>query len=338
MCALKLGKLETLKATDVWGNEPQVFTPWLAQNLALLGESLHLGELELLGTETRAGDFRLDILAEDDEGNLVLVENQFGPTDHKHLGQIITYVASQRRPATVVWVAEKFREDHRAAIDWLNASTIEDFDFFGVEIEALKIGDSDPAPYFNVVAKPNNWARIVSRKTCSDADTASPGRRSFYLEYWGAFLEQLANTSKNRLSSNARGRNRYRFSAGRSGFAFVAVINIDEKSIRFGLHMMQRGLEPKEAFTKLSEQKAEIEAELGRELIWEELLEITASRVVTFLKDVDIEDRESWPRQHQWIIDQLGKFRSVFVHRVRSLKLSRDDGSMDDDTSDDSQE
>src|SRR5262245_28767436 len=102
----KLGTLTALKAATVWGNETQVFTPWLAANLNLLGEALQIEELTLKGTEVPAGDFRLDILAEDQDGNPVIVENQFGNTDHKHLGQLISYVASQGERATVVWVAE----------------------------------------------------------------------------------------------------------------------------------------------------------------------------------------------------------------------------------------
>src|SRR5688572_21696490 len=88
----QLGRLITLRATEVWGHEAQGFTPWLSQNLDLLAEALKIDELELKGTEVSAGDFRLDILAEDTQGHPVLIENQFGPTDHKHLGQLISYV------------------------------------------------------------------------------------------------------------------------------------------------------------------------------------------------------------------------------------------------------
>jgi hypothetical protein len=102
---------------------------------------------------------------------VVLIENQFGPTDHSHLGQIMTYVAGQESNATIVWIAERFREEHRAAIDWLNASTIEGFNFFAVEVEALKIANSVPAPWFNVVGKPNAWSRDVTRATSSLSDS-----------------------------------------------------------------------------------------------------------------------------------------------------------------------
>src|SRR4029077_16843290 len=104
-----------------------------------------LGELQLQGTEVAVGNFSVDILARDIEGQIVVIENQFGPTDHTHLGQIMTYLAGQDARTTVIWIAETIREEHRAAIDWLNASTIESFSFFAVEVEALRIDDSSGA-------------------------------------------------------------------------------------------------------------------------------------------------------------------------------------------------
>ena len=122
---------------------------------------------------------------------MVVIENQFGPTDHTHLGQIMTYVAGQEGRVTVIWIAEKFREEHRAAIDWLNTATIEDFDFFAVEVEALRIADSPPAPWFNVVAKPNNWTRGVGRATRAAASAPLNERQQSYIAYWSRFADFL---------------------------------------------------------------------------------------------------------------------------------------------------
>jgi hypothetical protein len=131
------------------------------ENLTLLAETLGIGGLEIQGTEVPVGSFHIDILARDSEGNVVVIENQFGATDHNHLGQIMTYTAGQEGKATIIWIAETFREEHRAAIDWLNASTIDGFEFFAVEVEAWKIGDSLPAPRFNVIASPNDWTKAT---------------------------------------------------------------------------------------------------------------------------------------------------------------------------------
>jgi hypothetical protein len=147
-------------------------------------------------------------LVRDMEGHVVLIENQFGETDHRHLGQILTYLGGQEGSATVIWIAEKIREEHRAAIDWLNASTQASFDFFAVEVEALKIGNSLPAPWFNVVAKPNSWSRGVGRATRSAADQLDD-RAKAYVAYWSgfsAFLQEQRAPYKVPTPPRSRGR------------------------------------------------------------------------------------------------------------------------------------
>src|SRR5688500_16692480 len=138
-----LGRLQSVDLRSVWASECTHFTPWLAQaeNLELIGEAIGV-ELELEAQEKRVGPFRADILCKDTITNSwVLIENQIEPTDHCHLGQLLTYAAGLQA-ATIVWVAGKVREEHRAALDWLNEITGERFNFFGLEIELWRIGDS----------------------------------------------------------------------------------------------------------------------------------------------------------------------------------------------------
>lgn len=178
-----LGKLDRVQARDVFTHEALDFTPWLAQeeNLALLGEAVGLS-LILEAQEQPVGLFRADLLCKDaDTEQWVLIENQLDRTDHSHLGQIITY-ASGLQAATIIWIAGKFTEEHRAALDWLNASTIQEVQFFGVEIECWQIGLSDVAPKFNIVSAPNQWRREVSR-AISKTGAATPGFRDLVFAY-----------------------------------------------------------------------------------------------------------------------------------------------------------
>ena len=139
--------------------EASDFTPWLAQqdNITLLGEAIGI-ELEVETQEKNVGPFRADILCRDTvNGHYVLVENQLERTDHGHLGQLLTYAAGLDA-VTVVWVAARFTEEHRAALDWLNRATSTEFNFFGLEIEVWRIGDSAMAPKFNAAP----WRRSSS--------------------------------------------------------------------------------------------------------------------------------------------------------------------------------
>src|SRR3954454_8795457 len=149
----QLGRLQRVSVRDYWLDEAREFTPWLAQeeNIALLGETIDL-ELEVEAQERNVGPFRADILCRDTiTGHFVLIENQLERTDHIHLGQLLTYAAGLEA-VTIVWVARQFTEEHRAALDWLNGITNTTINFFGLEIELWRIGNSDLAPKFNAVS------------------------------------------------------------------------------------------------------------------------------------------------------------------------------------------
>lgn len=319
----ELGTLTTLKATDVWGNEAQVFTPWLSQNLKSLADALQIEELTLKGTEVPAGDFRLDILAEDQEGNPVIVENQFGSTDHKHLGQLISYVASQGGRATVVWVAERIKEDHRAAIDWLNANTGEGFDFFALEIEALQIGDSLPAPFFNVVAKPNTWTRTVGAVSRQSSTGELAERHKIRLAYWASFGEFLRSQSSTFQIRRPNKDHWFEFGIGRSNAKISATISTDKRRVGVELYFHRDAL--KLGFRQLFREKTEIEREFGEALDWQELPGKKATRIACFRQGVDPSDVSSYADLHSWMLDRMERFRRVFAARVKALDFGGGD-------------
>lgn len=321
-----LGRLETLTAKSVWQYEAQTFTPWLAENLDLLATELDLGELELKDTEVPAGDFRIDILAEDDGGNLVLIENQFGPTDHKHLGQLITYAASQNRGVTSIWIAETIREDHRAAIDWLNRTTSEDFDFFGVEVAAVKIGDSDPAPIFRVVAKPNNWSREVG-ETIRAGELS--GRQQLHFEFWSTFADFLKQRDPSFRIGKVNKDHWRNFRIGRSGYVISVTISTQKR--RVGVELYIHRDPQKRAFKQLLAQKAEIEATIGEELEWMELPNKQASRIALFWRDIDPSERSNFPAIQEWMLKRMQLFREAFTGRVKALDLESEEGVPEDD-------
>lgn len=153
----QLGKLKRLDPGDVWANEAKDFTPWLRDNIDLLCEALGV-ELEIAQSEGEVGDFYADLVGREVEsGRVVVIENQLGPTDHDHLGKLLTYAAGLNA-GLAVWVATDFREEHRRVLQWLNSMAGEERSFYAVELEVVRIGDSPPAPDFDVVVKPA-WRR-----------------------------------------------------------------------------------------------------------------------------------------------------------------------------------
>mgnify|MGYP000935122418 FL=1 len=143
---MNIGRFTKVPLREIWKHEALDFTNWLAldENLELLADTLGL-TLVSAQTEVSVGNFSVDILAEDDNGDKIIIENQLEPTNHDHLGKLITY-ASGLGAETIVWVVSQAREEHAQAITWLNEKTNEDANFFLIEIEAWRIDDSSPAP------------------------------------------------------------------------------------------------------------------------------------------------------------------------------------------------
>lgn len=116
-------------------------------------------DLERIGTEERVGDFRADIFAKELEyGKTVIIENQLEESNHKHLGQIITYAAG-KEAGCIIWIVKRAREEHAKAIEWLNSHLDQSVDLFLIEIELWRIGDSKIAPKFNIIENPTNGAK-----------------------------------------------------------------------------------------------------------------------------------------------------------------------------------
>lgn len=184
-----LGTIKKVDLKSVWPHEALDFTKWLAEesSLALLSQAVGM-DLELREVESAVGSFRADIYATDTATNArVIIENQLEDTNHDHLGKIITYAAGKDTQA-VIWIVRHARDEHRQAIEWLNAHTDEEAAFFLVEIEVWSIGDSLPAPRFNVVEQPNEWARAIkASEGLSETDKIK-------LSYWTRYREVAEST------------------------------------------------------------------------------------------------------------------------------------------------
>ena len=320
-----LGRLERVNLRKAWEAEDRHFTPWLArpENLAVLAETLGL-DLETKAQEEQVGPFRADILCKEIGSDAwVLIENQLERTDHTHLGQLMTYAAGLDA-VTVIWIAASFTDEHRAALDWLNSITDERFRFFGLEVELWRIGESPPAPKFNIVSKPNDWSRSIAR-TAAYTELSETGIRQ--REYWGA-LQKALDDEKGPVSSNRKSPAHYwvGFSVGRKGFSLGAGMARLKKRIKTELYIS--GNDAKTFFGLLKRQKDEIEKELGYPPEWEEAKH--SGSIVSYFDDVDPMDEADWPRQHKWLAEHLNTMHRVFAPRVKGL--DPDDWQDDDQT------
>ena len=82
----EIGKLERIALRQVWTHEAYDFTKWLQENIDVLNISLGL-TLVNVEREQSAGDFNIDLVAEDEAGRKFIIENQLEKSNHDHLEQ-----------------------------------------------------------------------------------------------------------------------------------------------------------------------------------------------------------------------------------------------------------
>ena len=307
----ELGKIEKMDIRGIWRNEAQDFTPWLFQNIELLGDALGLN-LEALDQEVPVGRgrFKLDVLARvEGTADEVAVENQLEQTDNPHLGQLLTYTAG-RKAKVAVWIAESFREEHITALDLLNTQTDTGTQFFGVKIEAVKIGESLPAPMFEVVAAPNGWAKeVIKTRTASEQK---------YTDFFQPLVSTLTKDHKllriTKPAYYSRG-----ISASHSGLSYrISFFTQGGGKHRIELYI-DRGDKPlnEAVFNKLHEQKQDIESALGKSHTWdwEHTTRGTSCRI-SITRDGGIDEENKHDDIRKWMVDHLLKFKEVFDPRL----------------------
>lgn len=313
-----LGRLERVELRDVWRYEDADFTPWLAEtaNLEILSETLGIN-LELEAQERNVGSFRADILCRDrDDDTWVLIENQLEPTDHKHLGQLMTY-ASGLQAVSIIWIAERFTDEHRSALDWLNEITDISFRFFGLEVELWKIGESLAAPKFNIVSKPNDWSKEVAaakrgQETSSDSD---------YREFWEALLATARDRNLS-LPLPARSRGRHdivvRF-PGKDKFAALR-LGVSKRDKSIGCWVVLRKPHADMLFDHLSIQRKEIEEQLSDDPDWiREYGGLGTAQIAYRLQNQDITDSGCRSTQHDWLLTRADALYRALEPRIAAV-------------------
>jgi hypothetical protein len=310
-----LGKIEKVDLRTVWSNEATDFTPWLAkaENLEALSDLLGLN-LEVVAMEQFVGPYRADLLCRDTYTQaMVLIENQLEKTNHSHLGQILTYGAGLN-VKTIIWIASRFTDEHRAALDWLNEATEEGYSFFGIEIELLKIDNSIPAPQFNIISQPNAWSKNI-RETAQHS-TELTGAKQQQLAYWSAFREYVKEHGSPVRLQKPLPQHWTNLAIGRSNYWLCGRVNTLAENISADLNINEK---TKAGFNALYAQREQIEKEFGSPLLWNELPTKIMSTIGITKDNADIMNEDDWENQFAWLVDKLEKLDKVFRRRVREL-------------------
>lgn len=305
-----IGKLVEIDVRELWQHEQYDFSNWLAKesNLEYLNEILGLTLVDV-DKEVYVGPYRCDLVAKDETtGVKVIIENQLEATNHDHLGKIITY-ASGLDAKVIVWIVREAKEEHRAAIEWLNNNTSNEVNFFLLEIHAYKIGNSDPAPKFEVVEKPNDF---VKRSKAPRGDDEMNKSQSERLAFWEQFNQTVVTRGKPFNVRKATTDHWYDVAVGSSD-AHIAINLVNkENAIVVEFYIPNN----KELFDRLFSEKEDIEAALGFKMIWDRLDTKKAARIKYSIHGLDFDDHSNYPDLMNQVIDIAVKIREVFKKRL----------------------
>lgn len=312
MAERNLGIIEKVDVRTIWQYEASDFTPWLADNLDTLGDALGV-ELEFVEKEASVGGFSLDILARDaNDRSVVVIENQFGKTDHTHLGQLLAYAAGFDA-AKIIWVTEDFRDEHRVALDWLNRRTDEDTQFFGVAVELWKIDGSRPAPRFDLVAFPNYWTKQAK------TEDGLTDRQKQYVQFWRPLLESL-NAEPG--WSVRRTHNRHPWfdeGAGVKNFRrTMRLANNRKAQVQIRIDSGDQDWN-ETAFGLMERRRDSIEEAMGEEMVWDRNETAKVSHI-SVERDGAISDSEEHLEEiRRWMIENVVKIKDVFLLHMREV-------------------
>ncbi|HYJ13438.1 MAG TPA: DUF4268 domain-containing protein [Thermomicrobiales bacterium] len=300
------GTLRKLDLRTLWPKEAASFTPWLRNNLNLLGDAVGM-DLEFQDQEAAVGPFSLDLLVREvGTDRVVIIENQVEKTDHDHLGKLIVYAAGFNA-GVAIWIASSFREEHRQAIDWLNQRTDTDTQFFGVVVEAVQIDESRPACNFQLVAFPNDWQKSNVASTKATLTSVQQA----YLEFFQILLDRLRTNHQFTNAKKGQAQSWYSFSAGKSGFSYGF------NFVGTGRHRVELYIDSgkaawnKFAFDWLLEQRALIESALGHPLEWERLDTKQDCRIAFYRDGAILDSDFDRTETLEWAISHLLQLKQV---------------------------
>ncbi len=308
----ELSKLNKVELRDVWGHEAIDFTNWLAkeENLDYLSEEIGV-DISLLKTEANVGKFSVDILAEEEaSGRKIIIENQLEDTNHDHLGKIITY-ASGYDAEIIIWIVKDIRDEHQRAVEWLNEHTDENINFFLIKIELWQIGDSSPAPKFDVAVSPNEWAKTIKSSSSGGELTDTKLQQ---LDFWNKYKIWVRQSDTRIRLQTPRPQHWYDVSMG-SSEAHVA-LTINSRLNLLGCEVTINN--NKEMFKYLGDKKAEIEKELGETAEWIDAT--VASRIVIKKEVPGVFNQSEAEKYYSWLYEKTILFQNLFGKYLREYK------------------
>jgi len=310
---MKVGKVEKLPLRQIWKHEALDFTPWLEENIEILGGTIGL-QLSVVEREKIIGTFSLDLLAEDRAHNKVIIENQIETTDHKHLGQVLVYMIGLDAK-TAIWICSDARQEHINVINWLNETTPADMLFYLIKIEGIRIGDSLPAPLFSVICAPSQDIKEIGKTKEEFAE-----RHKLRFAFWEGILEKIKGRTHLHANRSPTKDNWLSTTAGKSGLSYTYNITKDAASVEL---YIDKGKDSedfnRQIFNALYIKKNEIETEFGDSLEWDLVEGRRYCGIRWNTNDSGLFDQNKWDSLQDNLIDAMIRLESTLQKYIKKI-------------------
>ena len=181
----------------------------------------------------------------------------------------------------------------------------------------------DPAPRFNIAAKPNAWTRSLNRTARESGPRQLDDRQKAYSEYWSGFSDWLQDQRTNFQQKTKQPIDYWcSFYFVRKGFLLVTTIKFRDKRLATELYIGHPSA--RAAFDLLFAERAGIEGDFGQVLNWQRVVGKKAARIEVVRTDLDPGTETQRPQQYQWFQGMLNRFTLALSQRVKVLQLDKD--------------
>lgn len=310
-----IGKLKRISLREVWQHEAYDFTRWLQENIDIVNEVIDL-DLASPEREQPAGAFNVDLVAEEEGGGgTAVIENQLEKSDHDHLGKLITYVANYQAKYAI-WIVADPRPEHIQAINWLNEAGIAAF--YLLKVEAIKIGDSLPAPLLTLIVGPSKEGLEVgeTKKEMVERDTLR-------YKFWTELLERAKERTNLHANITPGHYSWIGVSSGTRGLNYNYTVRQNEAVVELYIDRGKDTEQESQAiFDHLLVHKDSIESPLGESLHWDPLEGKRACRIKKLIQSGGYRSaEETWPTIHEEMISQMIRFEAALRPHISQLNL-----------------
>jgi uncharacterized protein DUF4268 len=259
-----------------------------------------------------AGAFNVDLVAEDESGRTVVIENQLERSNHDHLGKLITYTA-MTDAHVAIWIVSDPRPEHVRAISWLNDSS--PTDFYLVKIEGIRIVDSPPAPLLTLIVEPSPEGRKAGEVKKEIAESAQIRRR-----FWTQLLDRAKDRTRLHAGKTPADDTWISAGAGKTGLTFNYYVTQHGAQVELYIDRGHgSGEQNLEIFNALLAARESIEREYGGQLEWQPLEGKQACRIRGRVDGGGYRDEDRWPEIHDWLIEAMIRLERALTPEIRRL-------------------